>query len=102
MKNLYIFGCLTAICFGMLSGFVVDHRSTFEIKNAAGRASDGAFQDGLYLGRLAAKRGAESHIAIGRWATTESRTSFTAGYQKGFNDVLASRVSPEIRSRQVE
>ena len=102
MKKLYMFGCLMAICLGMLSGFVVNHRSTFQNTNASGQAPDGAFQDGLYLGRLAAKRGAESHIAIGRWSTSESRASFTAGYQKGFNDVLASRVLPEIRSRQVE
>jgi hypothetical protein len=53
--------------------------------------TDGAFRDGLYLGQLAAERGAEPHAAIGRWATLQDRASFTTGYQRGYTEFLASR-----------
>jgi hypothetical protein len=65
-------------------------------------ATDGAFRDGLYLGRLAAKRGSEPRIAVGRWATGKDRASFTAGYQRGYSEVLASRAALQTRVRQAE
>jgi len=49
-------------------------------------ATDGAFRDGLYQGQLAVTRGSEPHVAIGRWAATQDRTSFAAGYRKGYTD----------------
>jgi hypothetical protein len=64
-------------------------------------ANDGAFRDGLYLGKLAAKDGPPLRIAIGRWSTDQDRAMFTAGYRRGYNESLAStrvssgRVQPE-------
>jgi len=55
---------------------------------------NGAFRDGLYLGRLAGERGSEPHAAIARWASAEDRASFAKGYQQGYNEFLASRVTP--------
>jgi hypothetical protein len=53
-------------------------------------AADGAFRDGLYVGRLAAEGGRPMHPPIGRWSSEADRASFVAGYRRGFNDVLAS------------
>jgi hypothetical protein len=61
--------------------------------------TDGAFRDGLYLGRLAAEGGVEPHVAVGRWATAEDRSSFTAGYQRGYSQLLASRAELDNRVR---
>jgi len=49
-------------------------------------ATDGAFRDGLYLGKLAAKNGEPARPAIGRWSTEHDRSMFTAGYRRGYNE----------------
>lgn len=103
MTRLSFFTSLIAIGLGVVSGLEAVRRPYTPIaRENASRNSDGAFRDGLYLGKRAAGRGAESHIAIGRWATAENRASFTAGYQRGYNEVLASRVTPPNRGRQAE
>ena len=38
-------------------------------------AADGAFRDGVYLGKLAAESGQPMHTAIGRWSTNGLRVS---------------------------
>ncbi|MFZ0860866.1 MAG: hypothetical protein WCA27_00245 [Candidatus Sulfotelmatobacter sp.] len=53
-------------------------------------AADGAFRDGLYVGRLAAEGGRPLQPQIGRWSSDRDRTSFVAGYRRGYNDVLIS------------
>lgn len=68
---------------------------------ALAQNADGAFRDGLYLGKLAAENGAEPRVAVGRWATVQDRSSFAAGYQHGYSQVLASRArlgSPAFRA----
>jgi hypothetical protein len=57
----------------------------------AAQATNAAFRDGLYLGRLEAERGSESHVASGRWARNQDRISFAAGYQQGYNSLIATR-----------
>jgi hypothetical protein len=49
-------------------------------------AADGAFRDGLYLGRLAAQGGKAFRPPIGRWSNEKDRASFTAGYRRGYED----------------
>jgi len=61
------------------------------LNQSVAQTIDGAFRDGLYLGRLAAESRAEPHVAVGRWATVEDRSSFTAGYHQGYSQALASR-----------
>lgn len=54
--------------------------------------SSAAYQDGMYLGRLAAKDGETPHIASGRWSADEDRASFSAGYGHGYTEMMpASR-----------
>ena len=54
-------------------------------------ATNGAFRDGLYLGKLAAKNGEEPRIAIGRWVRDEDRSAFQEGYYRGFHQTLVDR-----------
>jgi hypothetical protein len=55
-------------------------------------AEDGAFRDGLYLGKLAAQSRRVQSPAIGRWSSDEDRASFAAGYRLGYkqNKILTS------------
>jgi hypothetical protein len=56
--------------------------------------ADGAFRDGLYLGRLAAESTQQQpRPEVGRWSTDQDRAAFTAGYRRGYNEALA-RVEP--------
>ena len=49
-------------------------------------ANDGAFRDGLYLGRLAHAANRRQRPPIGRWSTEKDRASFAAGYRQGFEE----------------
>jgi len=92
MKIFSLFAMMAAIVIGTVSMPRIDQLNHFSRQTGtSARSTDGAFRDGLYLGQLAAERGSESHIAVGRWATPDDRSSFTAGYQQGYNEFLASR-----------
>jgi hypothetical protein len=53
-------------------------------------ASDGAFRDGLYLGKLAAENGEPRRLALGRWSTEQDRAMFAAGYRRGYSEIHES------------
>jgi hypothetical protein len=53
------------------------------------QALNGAFTDGAYLGLLAARRGAEPHLAVGRWSTEADRKAFSDAYTKAYNGTTA-------------
>jgi len=65
-------------------------------------ATDGAFRDGLYLGKLAAVGGQALRPAIGRWSTDQDRTMFRAGYLRGYNETLTSTQASAGRARTTE
>jgi len=69
---------------------------------AVAQNADGAFRDGLYLGRLAVESGAEPRVAVGRWANVKDRLSFTVGYRQGYNQALAGRTAPPSQSLEAE
>ncbi|MGA8273278.1 MAG: hypothetical protein WB919_17075, partial [Candidatus Sulfotelmatobacter sp.] len=52
-------------------------------------ATDTAFQDGTYLGKLAARQAIPAHVDTGRWATAADRKSFADGYTAAYDEVLA-------------
>jgi hypothetical protein len=56
-------------------------------------AADGAFRDGLYLGRLAAENGQTPRPAVGRWSAEHDRSMFTAGYRRGYGESLTGASS---------
>jgi hypothetical protein len=94
-----------AAAFGLGTAFMLrtvyqNHASSSN--QTVAQTTDAAFRDGLYLGRLVAESGAEPHVASGRWATSENRSSFTAGYQRGYGEFLASQVAPSTRGRRTE
>ena len=65
-------------------------------------ATNAAYRDGLYLGKLAAERGNDPRSATRRWAKANDRAVFTAGYEQAYNTQIANRgveVGPAIRSR---
>lgn len=49
-------------------------------------AGDGAYRDGVYLGKLARSAKSPMHPPIGRWSTEKDRASFAAGYRQGYNE----------------
>ena len=53
----------------------------------------GAYRDGLYLGKLDGQAGRKVPPSIGRWNSQEDRASFTAGYEKGYREALATRLA---------
>jgi hypothetical protein len=103
MKGLSLFALAIVVGMAAASVFQVNHLRNFPVaQENVKQTTDGAFRDGLYLGRLAAERGSEAHIAVARWATAQDRASFTAGYQRGYNEFLASRMEPATRIRHAE
>jgi len=48
-------------------------------------ATDGAFRDGLYLGKLDRAYRRTVTPPIARWATEQDRASFARGYRQGLN-----------------
>ena len=94
MKNLSAYALAIAVCLGataMLanSPHAIDPNAGLEARLAA----DGAFRDGLYLGKLAAESGQPLQPAIGRWSTSQDRATFTAGYRRGYSESIA-RMEP--------
>jgi hypothetical protein len=68
--------------------------SGFNVAPDAGKearlAANGAFRDGLYLGKLAGRNREPLHPPIGRWSTPQDRSMFAAGYERGYNQALAA------------
>ena len=63
-------------------------------------ANDGAFRDGLYLGKLAAMGGQPSRVAIGRWSTQQDRAQFASGYRRGYDETLTATNAERARSSE--
>lgn len=90
MKTFLTFALVVGLGTGTAFMLAPDHYAN---PTASAQLTDGAFRDGLYLGRLAAQSGGERHVSVGRWATVQDRSSFSAGYEQGYNEFLASRVA---------
>ena len=101
MKLLSLYASVIALSMVPMLYSGRNHNSSSPNDNVA-QITDGAFRDGLYLGKLAADGGDEPHVAVGRWATAEDRSSFTAGYQRGYSELLASRAELDNRVRQTK
>jgi hypothetical protein len=99
MKRFPLFASVVALGMGTASMLQTDHQKPPSPNETVAQITNAAFRDGLYLGRLTAEGGAQPHVASGRWATLEDRSSFTAGYQRGYSEVLALRAAPTTRGR---
>ena len=47
--------------------------------------TEGAYRDGLYLGRMHRSQGLPSRPARGRWSRESDRQLFETGYNRGYN-----------------
>lgn len=103
MKRVPLFVLALVLCAAaaMSRGGIRQGASVSATANAA-EATDGAFRDGLYLGKLAAESGGEFDIASGRWSMDHDRASFSTGYAQGYNKVLASRGGRSDRLSRAE
>ncbi len=81
------------------NGYQQAYIESFSADRQAALATDVAFRDGLYLGELAARRGEEPRISEGRWSNQADRASFKAGYQQGYNELIALRAATLNRTR---
>lgn len=93
MNRLFTGVLAVAVCLGTTAMLTNSSRAARRNQSADAQAADGAFRDGLYLGKLAAERGRPLYPPSGRWSTEKDRASFVAGYRRGYNDFLASASS---------
>jgi hypothetical protein len=105
MRKLSAFTIVIALCLGA-AAMIQSGRATDGWKSSStdtGHVTSAPYRDGLYLGKLAAERGAESHVSFGRWAREADRASFKAGFQQGYHDgrCSARQRQARIRSAQV-
>jgi hypothetical protein len=92
MNRVSLFASVIALSMGTASLFQASRQpNSLSANENVSHATDGAFRDGLYLGRLAAESGAAPCVVAGRWATEADRASFTAGYHKGYESFLADQ-----------
>ena len=85
-----VFAALLALFAGTAPRLQSERRVTPPGADSAMLNSRAAFRDGLYLGRLTARRGGQMHIAKGRWATAVDRGLFTAGFEQGYQEIQGS------------
>ena len=101
MTKLFTYVLTIAICLGATAMLATSNRTVSLSTSLEARfAADGAFRDGLYLGKLAAQRGQALHPAIGRWSTDQDRAMFEAGYRIGYSEFR--RVSHQGGGRRHE
>jgi hypothetical protein len=96
-RKLSVYISLGVIPFGVATVGLVSkashaqHVSTVD----AAQETDGAFRDGVYLGRLDAEEAREVRPSIGRWSDPKDRALFLAGYQRGFEEARAKRIAEQ-------
>ena len=52
--------------------------------NEVDQATDGAYRDGLYCGRLDRSSSKSEHATWGRWSNDLDRRAFVQGYRRGY------------------
>ena len=75
MKRLSWFASVIALALGMGTASMLHGDRPVTAKDNVAQTANGAFRDGLYLGRLSAGRGTGMNMASGRWATEADRAS---------------------------
>jgi hypothetical protein len=99
MDKLFTYALAIAVSLGTTALLTNNGRAPRQEQSVdASLAVDGAFRDGLYLGRLTAEGGRSLHPPIGRWSNERDRASFVAGYRRGYNDFLASAATGASRA----
>lgn len=90
MSKLSTYVLAIAVCLGTTAMLANNQRTINPTTSLDARLdADGAFRDGLYLGKLAAESGLPLNPAVGRWSTDQDRATFSEGYRRGYNQSLA-------------
>ena len=90
MGKLFTFALAITLSLGTTAIVSYSNRSAISGPNSeASFDREGAFRDGLYLGKLAAAHGEPRRPAIGRWSDDRDRLLFAAGYHRGYDEALA-------------
>src|SRR5262245_42005534 len=63
------------------------------------QSTSAPFRDGLYLGKLAAQRGAKPDVPTGRWSSDGDRTLFAKGFNCGYEDAVESAARTELSKK---
>ena len=99
MTKLSAYGFAFAACFGTMAMLANSNGKVIATAGVEARyAADGAFRDGLYLGKLAAAGGKPRRLAIDRWNTEPDRAMFSAGYHRGYDDAFTNHFITDHRS----
>jgi len=88
-----------AVWLGTMALFANSKNTVKPANPEASFATDGAFRDGLYLGKLAAEHGDPLRPAVGRWSTHQDRWMFGAGYYRGYH---ASMANARVRAQRAQ
>jgi hypothetical protein len=93
MNRLSSYVLAIAVCLGAAATFASNRQlSTGRIDGDFHQATEAAFRDGLYMGKLEAERGS-SRIPMGRWSREKDRSYFVAGYRQGHRELVANRAA---------
>ncbi len=95
MKRLSLYVFAIALTLGIAASLLtgVAARSTQSATSRIYQATNAAFRDGLYVGKLDAAQGNRPHVGSGRWGADQDRRAYVAGYQRGYNQILQSSAS---------
>jgi len=103
MMKIFIYALALVIGLGTTAMLAINNRNTKANASAENiLATDGAFRDGVYLGKLAAESGQPPRAAIGRWSRDQDRSMFAAGYRRGYNESLVSAQADAARAQSNE
>ena len=90
MDKIFTLALVVAVAYATTAMFANNRLAVPQHPSAdAPMANDGAFRDGIYVGRLAAEAGRPKQPQIGRWSSAADRASFVSGYQRGYAAFLA-------------
>jgi len=99
----YFYALALVICLGTTAMLAVSNHSVKSNSSVETTlASDGAFRDGLYLGKLAAESGQAPRLAIGRWSADQDRSMFAAGYRRGYSESVTSAAANAALAQSTE
>lgn len=98
MSNSLTWVLALAVCLGTGAALAIHYPGSQPGRSSESQlALDGAYRDGLYIGKLAAETGRQSRPPIGRWVGEKDRASFLAGYERTYN--AGSSRSPYAKSQ---
>ena len=96
MKSISLWALILVV--GAGSTAIMKTRINEDVTDVASvQNADGAYRDGLYLGKLTASLGDEPHLCTGRWSRKTDQDLFSAGYERGY----AYQIAKEGRPRKL-